>query len=163
MCSLFPVADLGDYQQTQVGQNVHLIQGPVEPANKILSGGAAGDIAGQGTFSIGRGLSFVGGFEGVIIGGRTTIANGDHDFHHIVQGGVSVRSYVGRPDTWLAGFDAWSLARSIDEVLRDEALRVELGRNAAAAARPYEYSAAIGRYANGLRVLAGEEELERPA
>jgi glycosyltransferase involved in cell wall biosynthesis len=63
----------------------------------------------------------------------------------------------------LAGFDAWSLARSLDEVLRDEALRVELGRNAALAARPFEYADAIGRYANGLRLLAGEPGLERPA
>lgn len=59
----------------------------------------------------------------------------------------------------LGGFDPHSLARQIGDVLRDEELRREMGRHAATVAEPFEYARAIGAYANGLRVLAGEEAI----
>ena len=59
----------------------------------------------------------------------------------------------------LAGFDPHSLAAALRRVLEDEALRLELGKNAAARAREFEYAKAIGVYANGLRVMAGQPEL----
>jgi len=60
----------------------------------------------------------------------------------------------------LYGFDAHALALALVRVLEDESLRLEMGQHAAEIARPFEYSQAIGVYANGLRRLAGEEALE---
>ena len=59
----------------------------------------------------------------------------------------------------IAGFDAAGLAASIERVLSDEAARAEMGRAAVGLATPFEYSRAIGVYANGLRRLVGEPEL----
>lgn len=60
----------------------------------------------------------------------------------------------------LAGFRAHELSVSLLGVLGDEGLRQRLGEKAAAAVQPYEYARALGVYANGLRLLAGEAEIE---
>jgi glycosyltransferase involved in cell wall biosynthesis len=59
----------------------------------------------------------------------------------------------------LAGFDEKSLAEAIEHVLSDEGARRAMGACAIEIARPYEYSRAIGVYANGLRRLVGQAEL----
>ena len=59
----------------------------------------------------------------------------------------------------LAGFDVAGLIEALDRVLDDETRRLELGRRAIELASAFEYSKAIGIYANGLRKLAGEPEV----
>ena len=73
-----------------------------------------------------------------------------------VMGDLLADGRAGR----LGGFEPWGFARSLEEVLRDESIRVEMGRNAAEIARQHEYATAIGVYANGLRLMAGEAPLE---
>lgn len=60
----------------------------------------------------------------------------------------------------LAGFSAHELSVSLSGVLENEELRVRLGKKAASAVQPYEYARALGVYANGLRLLAGEPETQ---
>ncbi len=60
----------------------------------------------------------------------------------------------------LSGFDNHALAAALRRVLENEELRLEMGANAARIAADYEYARAIGVYANGLRVMAGEETIE---
>jgi len=59
----------------------------------------------------------------------------------------------------LSGFDPHALAAALRRVIADEAVRRDFGRNAAQLALQFEYAAAIGRYANGLRRMAGEPEV----
>jgi glycosyltransferase involved in cell wall biosynthesis len=59
----------------------------------------------------------------------------------------------------LSGFDPHGLAAALRRVLEDEGGRLDFGANAARMAREFEYSKAIGVYANGLRVMAGQPEL----
>ena len=60
----------------------------------------------------------------------------------------------------LVGFDEYSLAGGLKRVLQDEELRLSLGQRAMDACEPFEYARALKVYANGLRGLAGEPELE---
>lgn len=60
----------------------------------------------------------------------------------------------------LVGFDEYSLAAGLKRVLEREELRLSLGQRAMDACEFYEYSRALKVYANGLRGLAGEPELE---
>lgn len=60
----------------------------------------------------------------------------------------------------MAGFEAASLAESIERVLSDEAQRQAMGRAAVEIARPFEYRLSIRNYANGLRAIVGEEAVE---
>lgn len=57
----------------------------------------------------------------------------------------------------LTGFDVASLAAALDDVLGDEARRRALGAEAARRVQPFEYHAALERYARGLIDLAGGE------
>ncbi len=59
----------------------------------------------------------------------------------------------------LCGFDERSLAEAIERVLADESARRAMGARAIELTRPFEYSRAVGVYANGLRRLVGEEVL----
>lgn len=65
-----------------------------------------GDIAGQGSRMIPGGLTLLGSFEGVLIGGRTNTVFNEYGPHRVLQGGAALRGYIGKPETWLAGFDA---------------------------------------------------------
>ena len=69
-----------------------------------------GDVAGQGTLELGRNLQIMGGFEAVLIGGRTTVAWNDlyplPNGHKVLQGGAAARGYIGDHEKWLVGFDA---------------------------------------------------------
>jgi glycosyltransferase involved in cell wall biosynthesis len=58
----------------------------------------------------------------------------------------------------LCGFDASGLFRELAVVLGDEPARSSMGECAQQRVQQYEYSHAIGTYANGLRRLAGKEE-----
>jgi glycosyltransferase involved in cell wall biosynthesis len=58
----------------------------------------------------------------------------------------------------LCGFDVESLASSIEAVLSDEALRLEMGRRAVLAASRYEYASTIRGYAAGLKSVAARVE-----
>jgi hypothetical protein len=60
----------------------------------------------------------------------------------------------------LCGFDSKSLAEALERVLADESARRAMGLRAIELTRPFEYGRAIGLYANGLRRLVGEEEVE---
>jgi glycosyltransferase involved in cell wall biosynthesis len=73
-----------------------------------------------------------------------------------VMGDLLGDGHAGR----LGGFDPWGFARSLEGVLRDEAIRIEMGRHAAKIARNHEYAQAVGVYANGLRIMGGAEPLE---
>jgi len=59
----------------------------------------------------------------------------------------------------LCGFSTVSLTDSLEEVLRDEEHRKTLAQGAYDVTRPFEYKAALGAYANGLRRFAGEPEV----
>lgn len=65
-----------------------------------------GDVAGQGSLMIPGALTLLGGFEGVLIGGRTNTVFNEYGPHRVLQGGAAMRGYIGKPETWLAGFDA---------------------------------------------------------
>ncbi|MCR9166433.1 MAG: hypothetical protein ACE37F_34995 [Nannocystaceae bacterium] len=65
-----------------------------------------GDIAGRGYRCLTPKLALLGAFEGVIVGGRTTFARGEHASHRVLQGGLAARGFVGDPTGWLAGLDA---------------------------------------------------------
>jgi len=56
----------------------------------------------------------------------------------------------------IVGWSAEDLARGLDEVLRDEAARRELGAEATRRVQRFEYHAALARYAEGLAALAGQ-------
>ena len=60
----------------------------------------------------------------------------------------------------LAGWDPHAVAVALERVLVDEDVRLEMGRRAAERARPFEFHAALANYANGLRRLAGESEVQ---
>ena len=60
----------------------------------------------------------------------------------------------------LVAFDTHSLAEGIERLLASDDLRLALGRRAIKKTREFEYARAIGVYANGLRRLVGEPELE---
>ncbi len=79
--------------------------GDVYPDDGDLEVGV-GDIAGQGTLELRPNLQLLGGFEGVMIGGRTNQAYNENGDHQVLQGGAVVRGYVGDHERWLAGFDA---------------------------------------------------------
>ena len=55
----------------------------------------------------------------------------------------------------LCGFDTASLAEAMARVLGDEEARRAMGRRARAATLPFEWTAAIARYAGGIKALAG--------
>lgn len=55
----------------------------------------------------------------------------------------------------LAGFDVESLAAALDDVLTHEGRRRERGNEAIRRVQPYEYHAALERYARGLMAIAG--------
>ena len=59
----------------------------------------------------------------------------------------------------IAGFDVRGLADSLERVLSDESARRAMGEHAVEVVQPFEYARAIGVYANGLRRLAGAEEV----
>lgn len=79
--------------------------GDVYPDDGNLEVGV-GDIAGQGTLVLNDKLQLLGGFEGVLIGGRTNQAYNENGDHQILQGGAVMRGYIGDHERWLAGFDA---------------------------------------------------------
>lgn len=65
-----------------------------------------GDIAGQGVKYLRPDLQLIGGFEAVIIGGRTTVAwTNEYPEHKVLQGGIAGKAYIGDHEEWLAGFD----------------------------------------------------------
>ncbi len=65
-----------------------------------------GDIAGQGVKYLRPNLQLLGGFEAVVIGGKTTIAWTEaYPEHKVLQGGIAGRAYIGDHDLWLAGLD----------------------------------------------------------
>ena len=79
--------------------------GDVYPDDEQMQVGV-GDVAGQGVFWFKDRLALLAAFEGVLIGGKTTIAwNDQYPEHDILQGGMAARAYVGNPTTWLAGLD----------------------------------------------------------
>jgi len=63
------------------------------------------DIAGQGVKWLSSGLQLIGGFEGVLIAGRTTVARNENGDHKVLQGGAAARGYFGDDPKWLVGFD----------------------------------------------------------
>lgn len=65
-----------------------------------------GDIAGQGMYELRDDLQLLGGFEAVMIGGRTNQVWNESGPHRILQGGAAMRAYVGNHERWLAGLDA---------------------------------------------------------
>lgn len=65
-----------------------------------------GDIAGQGMYEIRPKLQLLGGFEAVLIGGRTNQVWNENGTHRILQGGGAMRAFIGDHERWLAGFDA---------------------------------------------------------
>jgi hypothetical protein len=65
-----------------------------------------GDIAGQGMYELRDNLQLLGGFEAVLIGGRTTNVFNENGPHRVLQGGGAMRAYVGDHEHWLAGLDA---------------------------------------------------------
>ena len=79
--------------------------GDVYPDDDTLHAGVV-DLAGQGVYDLSRDLALLGAFEGVLIGGKTTVARDEDGPHKILQGGFVVRGYVGDEDRWLVGFDA---------------------------------------------------------
>ncbi|MCA9638394.1 MAG: hypothetical protein KC420_20330, partial [Myxococcales bacterium] len=79
--------------------------GDVYPDDNDLEVGA-GDIAGQGSLELRRGLTLLGSFEAVLIGGRTNNVYNENGPHTILEGGGAMRGYIGDPEVWLAGFDA---------------------------------------------------------
>lgn len=60
----------------------------------------------------------------------------------------------------LAGWDPHALAVALERVLVNEDVRLEMGRRAAQRAQPFEFRATLANYANGLRRLAGEPEVQ---
>jgi hypothetical protein len=66
----------------------------------------AGDVAGQGVHWLRDDLQLIGGFEGALIGGRTTWARNENGTHRVLQGGAAARAYLGDAEKWLVGFDA---------------------------------------------------------
>ncbi|MFT7677867.1 MAG: glycosyltransferase involved in cell wall biosynthesis [Planctomycetota bacterium] len=60
----------------------------------------------------------------------------------------------------LVGFDEYSLAAGLKRVLENEQSRLTLGQRAIDVCEPYEYARALKVYANGLRGLAGEPEMD---
>jgi hypothetical protein len=65
-----------------------------------------GDIAGQGMVELRPDLQLLGGFEAVMIGGRTNQVFNENGPHRVFQGGAAMRAYVGDHEHWLAGLDA---------------------------------------------------------
>ena len=86
------------HQQTRDDGDVYLDDNDLEVG--------VGDIAGQGSYELRPNLTLLGGFEAVLIGGRTTNAYNENGDHRILQGGGAMRGYIGNPEVWLAGFDA---------------------------------------------------------
>jgi hypothetical protein len=64
-----------------------------------------GDLAGQGMVELRPDLQLLGGFEAVMIGGRTNQVFNENGPHRVFQGGGAMRAYVGDHERWLAGFD----------------------------------------------------------
>jgi glycosyltransferase involved in cell wall biosynthesis len=60
----------------------------------------------------------------------------------------------------LAGWDPHAMALALERVLVDEDVRLEMGRRAVERVRPFEFRATLALYANGLRRLAGEPEVQ---
>jgi glycosyltransferase involved in cell wall biosynthesis len=61
----------------------------------------------------------------------------------------------------LTGFDVPSLADALDDVLADEARRIQRGIEASRRVQIFEYHAALERYARGLIALAAGPEAAR--
>lgn len=79
--------------------------GDVYPDDNDLEVGVL-DVAGQGSIENAEGFALIGAFETAAIMGRTTFASGDDASHRVLQAGAAVRGFFGRPESWLAGFDA---------------------------------------------------------
>ncbi len=63
------------------------------------------DVAGQGTAWLRDDLQLIGAFEAALITGRAEIVRDEDGDHALIQGGATVRGYVGDHDRWLVGFD----------------------------------------------------------
>jgi len=63
------------------------------------------NIAGQGTKWLRDDLQLIGGFESVLIAGRTTVARDENGTHKVLQGGAVARGFFGNHETWLLGAD----------------------------------------------------------
>ncbi len=79
--------------------------GDVYPDDDDLRVGAF-DISGQGTAWLRDRLQLIGAFEAALIAGRAEIVRDEDGDHAIIQGGATVRGYVGHHETWLVGLDA---------------------------------------------------------
>jgi len=60
----------------------------------------------------------------------------------------------------LAGWDPHAVAVALERVLVDEDVRVEMGRRAVQRAQKFEFHSTLANYANGLRRLAAEPEVQ---